>query len=101
MLAKAVALPLCSLATRSGLLPHAITNMFLCQVSFNADQFPNTAHHTDTQTPGSAQGKEQAAGSEGRAILLLLFPARTSLRFMVFGENNHLMHSTDSLPVFL
>jgi len=36
---------------------------------------------------------------EGAA--LLLFATRTSLRFTVFGENSHLMHSMHSLPVFL
>lgn len=54
-----------------------------------------------TQMPGSAQGREQTAGSRGRAGELLLFAARTSSRFMVLGENNHLMHSTRSLPLFL
>lgn len=50
------------------------------------------------QMPGSAQGREQTAGSRGRAGELLLFAARTNSRFMVLGENNHLMHS---LPLFL
>lgn len=53
------------------------------------------------QVPGSAQGREQTAGTKGRAALLLLLAARTSLTFMVFGENNHLMHSIHSLPMFL
>lgn len=89
------------LGTCSGLLPHAITNTFLCQVSFNPAQYPNAVHHMATRMPGSAQGREQTAGSGGRPALLLLFAASTSLRFMVLGENIHLMHSSHSPPVFL
>lgn len=96
VLPRATALPPSLPGPCSGLL-RAITNTFLCQVSSTPAQFPSAAH----QVPGSAQGREQTAGSRGRAALLLLLAASTSLRFMMLGENNHLMHSIHSPPMFL
>lgn len=86
MLPKAVALPLRSLAARSGLLPHAITNTFLCQVSFNADQFPNTAHHTATNAWVSTRERTSSwqwrEGSSAAA-----FPCQNQLKiYGVWGK---------------